>query len=290
MSVKDRVISSTMRPDEYVVKNKVQRERAIHALELLEGSFGSEDTTDHQFLDVGCGPGDLTRDCLLPRCPPCRRIVAVDVSEDMVKYAKEHFAHPKICYDALDIGSKDVSDFVERHGEFDRVYSFFCLHWITDQETVLKNVAKLMKPGGGCLLLFTASSPMMRFRKKMAKIERWQKYREVCASCVPPSIDLAEKADKGALIAYLKDLLKTAGLLPTTCELLRLQRSYSSLEKLIDSQLTVNILTTIVTEEERPLLLQDVTEQAKEWWAQKEAGGSPLESQVFLVHALKPKS
>ncbi|EEC10084.1 conserved hypothetical protein [Ixodes scapularis] len=153
MSVKDVAISSTMRPDEYVARNKVQRENSIYALELLEGSFGSDDTSDHQFLDVGCGPGDVTRDCLLPRCPPCRRIVAVDVSEDMVKYAQEHFAHPKICYDVLDIGSKDISDFVERHGEFDRVYSFFSLHWITDQETVLKNVAKLMKPGGGSQLL-----------------------------------------------------------------------------------------------------------------------------------------
>ncbi|EEC10085.1 hypothetical protein IscW_ISCW008033 [Ixodes scapularis] len=51
-----------------------------------------------------------------------------------------------------------------------------------------------------------------------------------------------------------------------------------------------NILTTIVTEEERSLLLEDVTEQAKEWWAQKEAGGSPFDCQVFLVHALKPRS
>ncbi|CAN7996017.1 unnamed protein product, partial [Ixodes pacificus] len=153
MSVKDVAISSTIAPDEYVVNNEMQREKSIHALELLEGSFGSVDTSDYQFLDVGCGPGDFTRDCLLPRCPPCRRIMAVDASEDMVQNAQEHFAHPKICYDVLDIGSKDVFDFVERHGEFDRVYSFFCLHWMTDQETVLKNVAKLMKPGGGCLLL-----------------------------------------------------------------------------------------------------------------------------------------
>ncbi|KAM7298397.1 juvenile hormone acid O-methyltransferase-like [Ixodes scapularis] len=293
MSAKDMVISSTMRPDEYVVRNKVQREKSIYALKLLEGSFGSDDTSDHQFLDVGCGPGDVTRDCLLPLCPPCRRIVAVDVSEDMVKYAKEHFAHPKICYDVLDIGSKDVSDFVERHGVFDRVYSFFSLHWITDQETVLKNVAKLMKPGGGCLLLFTASSPMMRFRKKMAKMERWQKYRKICAGCVPPSIDLADQADQadqGALIAYLMYLLKTAGLMPTTYELLRLQPLYTSLEKVIEYQMAGNILTTIVTEEERSLLLEDVTEQAKEWWAQKEAGGSPFDCQVFLVHALKPRS
>ncbi|XP_029827653.2 juvenile hormone acid O-methyltransferase [Ixodes scapularis] len=287
MSVKDVAISSTIAPDEYVVNNEMQREKSIHALELLEGSFGTEDTSDQQFLDVGCGPGDFTRDCLLPRCPPCRRIMAVDASEDMVQYAQEHFAHPKICYDVLDIGSKDVSDFIVRHGEFDRVYSFFCLHWMTDQETVLKNVAKLMKPGGGCLLLFNASSPAMRFRKKMAEMERWQKYRELCASCVPPSIDLA---DKGAFIAYLTGLVNAAGLLPTTCELLRVQRTFSSLEKAIDYYIVMNRLTTVVKEEERPLLLEDVTEQAKEWWAQKEAGGSPFDSQVFLVHALKPAS
>ncbi|KAM7284433.1 juvenile hormone acid O-methyltransferase [Ixodes scapularis] len=121
----------------------------------------------------------------------------------------------------------------------------------------------------------------------MTEMERWQKYIKICAGCVPPSIDLA---DQGALIAYLMDLLKTAGLIPTTYELLRLQPPYTSLEKVIEYQMAGNILTTIVTEEERSLLLEDVTEQAKEWWAQKEAGGSPFDCQVFLVHALKPRS
>uniref|UniRef100_V5HA19 Putative juvenile hormone acid methyltransferase n=1 Tax=Ixodes ricinus TaxID=34613 RepID=V5HA19_IXORI len=287
MFSKHETTSSTLSPGEYVVTNEMQREKNIHALELLEGSFGSEDTSDHQFLDVGCGTGDFTRDCLLPRCPPCRRIVAADVSEDMVQYARDHYAHPKICYDVLDIASDDVSDFIERHGKFDRVYSFFCFHWMRNQEQVLKNVARLMKPGGGCLLFFNASSPTMRFRKIMTTMERWQKYREICASCLPPTVDLE---DKESLIAYIKGLLKSADLTPTTCEILRVERTYSSLEHLIRSQMALNRLTTIVTEEERPLLLRDVTEQAAKWWAEMEAGGSPLDGQAFLVHAFKPRS
>ncbi|KAG0416977.1 hypothetical protein HPB47_006003 [Ixodes persulcatus] len=244
MLSKHETTSSTLSPGEYVVTNEMQRQKNIHALELLEGSFGSEDTLDHQFLDVGCGTGDFTRDCLLPRCPPCRRIVAADVSEDMVQYAREHFSHPKICYDVLDIASEDVSDFIERYGEFDRVYSFFCFHWMRNQE-------------------------------------------QICESCIPPTVDLE---DKESLIAYIKGLLKAADLTPTTCEILRVKRTYSSLEHLIRTQMALNRLTTVVTEEERPLLLRDVTEQATKWWAETEAGGSPLDGQAFLVHAFKPRS
>ncbi|XP_029827643.2 juvenile hormone acid O-methyltransferase-like [Ixodes scapularis] len=287
MSVQDETSSRTLEPDEYVVNNEIQRRNSIHALELLEGSFGSEDTSDEQFLDVGCGPGDFTRDCLLPRCPPCRRIMAVDVSEDMVKYAREHFAHPKICYDVLDIASEDVSDFVERHGEFDRVYSFFCLHWMKDQATVLKNVARMIKPGGGCLLLFNASSPTMRFHKKMAAMDRWQKYREILEKPIPPSVDIA---DEGALISYIKGLLKTADLTPTRCEVQRMEHTFPSLENLIAVQMSYNLLKYVVTEEESPLLLKDVTEESTKWWAEKDAGDSPLDGQVFLVHAYKPRS
>ncbi|CAN7939527.1 unnamed protein product [Ixodes hexagonus] len=286
MSMEKDTASNTLKPDEYIAINDMQRENSIHALELLQGFFGSEDSSDHQFLDVGCGTGDFTRDNLLPRLPPCQKIVAVDVSKDMVQYAKKHFAHPKIFYDVLDISSQDVSDFVERHGQFDRVYSFFCFHWMKDQETVFKNVARLMKPGVGCLLVFNASSPTMRLRKKMANMERWKKYKEVCESSVPPSVNLA---DKEALIAYMTSLLKSAELTPTTCEVLRLAaRKHSSLEQVIHHQMVMNRLTTLVTDEERPLLLNDVTEQATKWWAEKEAGGSSLDGQVFLVHAFKP--
>ncbi|KAG0435264.1 hypothetical protein HPB47_018590 [Ixodes persulcatus] len=211
-----------------------------------------------------------------------------DKSEVLIQYAREHFAHPKICYDVLDIGSKhNVSDFVERYGEFDRVYSFFCLHWMRDQEAVLENVARLMKPGGECFLIFNASSPPMRFHKKLATMHRWEKYRKILEGPIPPSVGLETKED---LISYVKGLLKTAELTPKTCEVMTMEHKFASLEHLIDFQMAFNRLGRNIMEEERPLLLKDVTEECTKWWAEQEAGGSPLDGKVFMVRAHKPRS
>ncbi|KAG0434537.1 hypothetical protein HPB47_019030 [Ixodes persulcatus] len=170
----------TLTPDLYVnVTAAKWFSISADVLRSVQGSFPNGPTEDQQFLDLGCGPGNITRDVLLPQCPPCRRLVAVDSSEDMLKYARERFSHPKIVYDTLDIVSDDLSEFVGRYGLFDRVYALHLLNWLKDQEQALKNIAKLMKPGGEALFTFSASTPQMRFRKKLAGMPRWSKYAKV---------------------------------------------------------------------------------------------------------------
>ncbi|CAN7941141.1 unnamed protein product [Ixodes pacificus] len=256
-------------------------------LRSVQGSFPSGPTGDQQFLDLGCGPGNITRDVLLPQCPPCRRLVAVDSSEDMLKYAREHFYHPKICYDTLDIASDDPSDFAGRYGLFDRVYSLLLLNWLKDQEQALKNIAKLMKPGGEVFLGFTASTPQMRFRKKLAGMPRWSKYAKVCESCTPPTVDLAGKE---ALVSYVRGILKNANLTPSMCEFRsNLDDTHADLEDLIRDLMVSNPIRAFLTKEEELLLLQDATEEAKRLWAGKEGDGSLLAITALVVRASKPE-
>ncbi|XP_040063949.1 juvenile hormone acid O-methyltransferase-like [Ixodes scapularis] len=276
---------ATIDPDIYIVNNNPQRAFNLRILDLLQASF-MEDTKEQQFLDVGCGTGDFTRDHLLPRCTPLERMVAVDVSEDMVEYAKKNFAHPKIFYDVLDISGNGVADFVERYGQFDRVYSFLCLQWTNNQEAVFKNIGGLLKPGGGCLLLFGASSSGVRLNKTLATMDHWKKYRKVFENTTPPSGDLVSRH---SLLSYMSNLLKNAGLVATTCELLQEPPSHSTLEEVTGFLMTVNCLSALVTEEEKPLLLKDVTEFTARLWAGKEAGSSPLPCCMFLVRAHKPR-
>ncbi|XP_029829108.2 juvenile hormone acid O-methyltransferase [Ixodes scapularis] len=191
---------------------------AADVLRSVQGSFPSGPTEDQQFLDLGCGPGNITRDVLLPQCPPCRRFVAVDMSKDMLKYAREHFYHPKIIYDTLNIMSDDLSDFVGRYGLFDRVYALHLLNWLKDQEQALKNIAKLMKPGGEALFTFRTSTPQMRFRKKLAGMPHWSKYAKICENCNPPTVDLAGKE---ALVSYITGIVKKANLTLSICEVIR---------------------------------------------------------------------
>ncbi|KAM7281913.1 juvenile hormone acid O-methyltransferase-like [Ixodes scapularis] len=256
-------------------------------LRFVQGSFPSGPTEDQQFLDLGCGPGNITRDVLLPQCPPCRRLVAVDSSEDMLKYARERFSHPKIVYDTLDIMSDDLSEFVGRYGLFDRVYALHLLNWLKDQEQALKNIAKLMKPGGEALFTFSASTPQMRFRKKLAGMPRWSKYAKICENCTPPTVDLSGKE---ALVTYITGILKNANLTLSMCEVPSGQYELlADLEHLIQDLLATNPIRAFLTKEEELLLLQDATEEAKRLWAGKDTDASLLVVSTYVVRVSKPK-
>ncbi|KAG0430665.1 hypothetical protein HPB47_022483 [Ixodes persulcatus] len=135
-------ISTTIKPDIYMTVNSRQRQRNLQILDLLQGSF-TDDTKERQFLDLGCGTGDFTRDHLLPRCPKVERLVAVDVSEEMVEYARKHFAHPMICYDVLDTAAKDVTEFVKRYGTLMGMNCISTLVTEEEKPLLLEDVAEI---------------------------------------------------------------------------------------------------------------------------------------------------
>lgn len=201
-------------PQLYTSANAFQKRDNLLVLDLLNMAFRRAPSEDQQFLDIGCAAGDFTRDVLMPRCSPCRRIVATDVSSSMIAYAKCNFTHPYITYDILDL-SQDVSPFVERYGRFDRVYSFFCLHWIHDQIGALRNTRKLMAPEGECLLYFCARTPSYTLWREFARMDRWKDVLSNVENFIPPSHDAKD------LLSYLEHILAASELKPHTCEVLR---------------------------------------------------------------------
>ncbi|KAG0423685.1 hypothetical protein HPB47_000548 [Ixodes persulcatus] len=131
-------LEPTIAPQLYIKANNYQRSTNIKVLDSPQMSFATKPNPNQQFIDLGCGTGDFTLQELLPRCQPCRRIVATDVSREMVEYAKENFAHAQIAYEVHDVES-DISGLVEKYGKFDRVYSFYVLHWVQDLTAALRN-------------------------------------------------------------------------------------------------------------------------------------------------------
>nr|XP_054934038.1 uncharacterized protein LOC126543566 [Dermacentor andersoni] len=173
-------IVNVFKPQQFLGNKRLSRNFSRWLLDFCQRVFRCQPDESQQFLDVGCGIGDLTRDELLPRCLPCRRIVAVDLSTEMVEHAARHSRHEKIEYGKLDIVSEeDVGGFIDEHGLFDRVYSFNTLSWVRDQAAALKNVARLLKPRGECLLVFPASLEPLDVNRNVAKLERWSKYSHV---------------------------------------------------------------------------------------------------------------
>ncbi|XP_070382640.1 juvenile hormone acid O-methyltransferase-like [Dermacentor albipictus] len=146
------------KPHQFEGAKRLPRQQTRWMLDFCQRVFRREPDETQQFLDVGCGIGDLTRDELLPRCLPCRRMVAVDVSADM---------------------DRDVAEFIDEHGLFDRVYSFHTVTWVRDQAKALKNVARLLKPRGECLFIFPSSVRSVDVNRNLVKMQRWSKYSHV---------------------------------------------------------------------------------------------------------------
>ena len=89
-------------------------------------------------LDLGCGPGSVTTQVLMPRLPEdFGLLVGADLSAKMIQYANETYTHSKLKFTQFDL-AKDIGNTPElRPLDFDKIFSFFCLHWISDQRYYL---------------------------------------------------------------------------------------------------------------------------------------------------------
>ncbi|MBV9479901.1 MAG: class I SAM-dependent methyltransferase [Acidobacteria bacterium] len=98
---------------------------------------------DEVLLDGGCGTGKLTGELLtlLPR----GRLVAVDLSENMLRKARENveFRFPaRITFVVADLAHLP---FVQA---FDGIFSTAAFHWIPDHDRLFRSLYRTLRPGG----------------------------------------------------------------------------------------------------------------------------------------------
>ncbi|KAJ8669366.1 hypothetical protein QAD02_000625 [Eretmocerus hayati] len=108
-------------------------------------------------IDIGCGPGTITKEVFMPKLPKETLVVGSDISKKMLDHAKEEYKDEKrLSFSELDIQTKKIpSNLV---GAFDNAVSFYCLHWCQDIRQVFGNIHQLLRPGGKSLVLFLASN------------------------------------------------------------------------------------------------------------------------------------
>lgn len=83
-------------------------------------------------LDIGCGDGSVTREVLYPYLEDhLEKLMAVDLSEEMISYAKENNDLDRITYKPVDLDNEE--DVRNLGMKFDHIFSFYCIHWIADQ-------------------------------------------------------------------------------------------------------------------------------------------------------------
>ncbi|KAH6923938.1 hypothetical protein HPB50_009575 [Hyalomma asiaticum] len=248
---------------------------------VLDDGCGNESLNSRgtrQFLDVGSGCGQVTLKALLPSVSENVKIVGVDACENMVSYARQHSSHPRIVYEQLDI-TGDVSGFLDMYGLFDRIYSFNCLNRVREQPKAWNNMAKLLKPGGECLLFYLARSLTADVWRALAKKKCWSRFAEWWEELITPTHDMQSTEER---LNYVKLLAKDVGLELRSCEM-------SSND--IPVQEWSGILTALIpgnnslTAEERRLLFEDANEEFQNWM--REHPRARL-ADNFVIHAIKP--
>jgi tRNA (cmo5U34)-methyltransferase len=101
--------------------------------------------TPETVLDLGCGDGRLTALVLDARAT-VRRVVAVDVSDPMLKRAQARFTGDR----RVTVRHWDLADSIEPLGTFDVIVSGFAIHHLEDgrKQDLFSEVARQLRPGG----------------------------------------------------------------------------------------------------------------------------------------------
>ncbi|XP_077488756.1 juvenile hormone acid O-methyltransferase-like [Amblyomma americanum] len=242
-----------------------------------------DDQEQQQFIDVGCGIGDLAFKHLLPRCSPCRRLVAADLSDNLIKLAAKKYPHPKIEYLQLDIVG-DVEGFVAEQGQFQRVYSFATLHWVKDKRLAMLNFEKLLTPGGELFLVMLGGSLIHDLYKAMMNSPRWIKYNKVLQECMPV---ISAAQDKESLRKYAADLIKLTKLIPLTCEVVSYPSTNKTKDEMIRDFLLFHHIKPLLNDEEKEELRKFITEFTEKIWVSSQKG-KILDRKMIVIHAQKP--
>jgi trans-aconitate methyltransferase len=109
--------------------------REVHARLALRG--------DETILDLGCGDGRLSAE-LADRVPR-GAVVGVDADPDMIAFARAHHARENLAFVQGDARSFAVAR------RADLVVSTATLHWVAEQEAVLRRCRAHLAPGGRLL-------------------------------------------------------------------------------------------------------------------------------------------
>jgi SAM-dependent methyltransferase len=91
-------------------------------------------------LDLGCGGGQLAGYCIQQGA---KSVTGVDLSINMITYAKEHHADPRIHY--LNFAIENVG--LDRDS-YDLIVSSLAMHYIETYEQIVERVVHALSPGG----------------------------------------------------------------------------------------------------------------------------------------------
>ena len=117
-------------------------------------------------LDLGCGAGSFAKYCIEKGAT---KVVAVDISKNMIEKALREHGHEKIKYLCSPIEEVDL-----HNQTFDIIVSSLAIHYIEDYPRLIDKIIKLLNSSGE--FVFSTEHPIVTARKE--EITNWVKDAE----------------------------------------------------------------------------------------------------------------
>ncbi len=227
-------------------------------------------------LDAGCGTGRLTEDLL--QALPNGRVVGVDLSQNMLRAAREHLAAYGVHVLFL---AADLSDLPFQQA-FDGIFSTAAFHWILDHDKLFRSLHDALKPGGWLIAQCGGGPNLARLRERARMLMATPPYAEFLGNFREPW-EFADAETAGARLrrAGFENIETSTEPAPTTFE------SGERFAEFIANVVFHRQLEQIPDQAARAAFVADLTNQAEkddppltlDYWRlnlQGSAGGAPL--------------
>ncbi|KAF5290678.1 hypothetical protein FQR65_LT01968 [Abscondita terminalis] len=162
------------KPDLYLKHKELGKGGCQKMLEKHYNLFKQNHKEPVTMIDIGCGPGHIVHDVLMPLFKmPVRKIIGCDVTSKMIDFANATYGSETFSFKVVDLGREVPEEFVNY---FDFVFSFWALQWIQDQRQLYTNIRRIMKPNGQMFLTYIAKSKLYDIYQMVWNKPEYSKY------------------------------------------------------------------------------------------------------------------
>ncbi|XP_069675141.1 juvenile hormone acid O-methyltransferase-like [Periplaneta americana] len=239
------------RAEEYDKEHGPAQSAAQQAMSEYMGSMTWKPR--ERISDLGCGPGTVTVEMLLPRLPDDFEIlVAADVSTAMLELARSKYTHPKVKFLELDLAKPIPPDSDLRTPGFDKVFSFFCLQWIPDQRQAVTNIYNLLRPGGEALVTIFARSDLIAAYNVQSQKKEWQPYLKKVQRRVTTYQNSQDPAED------LRKILKDVGFEVVDCKCRKTSYNFEVVSRIKGFAISVNPYLNVIPKELHDTFITDL--------------------------------
>jgi len=136
----------------------VRRSTVLEAVNLRSGE---------RVLEVGCGGGFYAYEAA--QCVgPTGHVCAIDISPEQIAAARARCAE----FDWVECQSTDAAALPYGEAEFDAVFAVQVLEYVTDIDSVLLNLSRVLRPGGRLVILATNWSSLVWYSAQPERMHR----------------------------------------------------------------------------------------------------------------------